>query len=383
LVRSLAIIASLALAIGGAQARDAVPPPLSASQSPVALLVDLGAGQVLFEQAGERPFLPASMTKAMTTLVAFDLLKAGKLREDQRFTVSAATAQAWSGKGTSLFLKPGMQVSVGDLVRGVTTASANDAAVVLAEGAAGSVPGWLKLMNARAKSLGMSASTFATPNGWPDSGHTKVSARDLVKLAQALVYEHPELYRRFVGHPSFTWNGAYFANHDPFAGTVPGADGIKTGHTNEAGYNFLGTVERDGRRLVVVVAGTPSEAARAAIARDLIEWGFANFLPSEIARSGAVIGAARVQNGAERSVPLALVRPLSVALAPGGKAAIRSRIVYRGPLVAPIKQGVVVAELEVQVDQGPPMRVPLQANAAVAVAGPFDRLVNGLLGLWP
>jgi serine-type D-Ala-D-Ala carboxypeptidase (penicillin-binding protein 5/6) len=382
-VRSLTIIASLALAIGGAQARDAVAPPASVAQSPVALLVDLGAGQVLFEQAGEKPFLPASMTKAMTTLVVFDLLKSGKLREDQLFTVSPATAQAWSGKGTSLFLKPGMQVSVGDLLRGVTTASANDAAVVLAESTAGSVPGWLKLMNARAKALGMTASTFATPSGWPDGGQTKVSARDLVKLAQALVYEHPELYRRYVGHPSFTWNGAYFANHDPFAGTLPGADGIKTGHTNEAGYNFLGTVERHGRRLVVVVAGTSSEVARAATARDLIEWGFSSFTPREMASGGAMIGSARVQGGAERSVPLALVRPLSVALKPGGKAAIRSRIVYRGPLVAPIRQGAVIADLELQVDQGPPMRLPLRAAANIAVAGPFDRLVNGLLGLWP
>lgn len=382
-MRSVAIIASLALAVGAAQARDALTPPPSVAQTPVALLVDLGAGQVLFERAGEKPFLPASMTKAMTTLVAFDLLAAGKLREDQVFTVSAATAQTWSGKGTSLFLRPGMQVSVQDLLRGVTTASANDAAEVLAEGAAGSVTGWLKLMNARAKSLGMTSSNFATPSGWPDGGQTKVSARDLVKLAQALVYEHPELYRRYVGHPAFVWNGAWFANHDPFAGTVPGADGIKTGHTAEAGYNFLGTVLRDGRRLVVVVAGTPSEVARAAVARDLIEWGFASFTPHELARGGAVVGSARVQAGAERSVSLALLRPLSVAVAPGRRATIKSRILYRGPLIAPIRRGAVVAELELQIDLGPPVRVPLQAAAAVAVAGPFDRLLNGLLGLLP
>lgn len=382
-MRSLAIIASLALASGGAQALAGLAPPPSAAQSPVALLVDLGAGQVLFEQAGDRPFLPASMTKAMTTLIAFDLLATGNLREDQTFSVSAATAQAWSGKGTSLYLKSGMQVSVADLLHGVTTASANDAAVVLAEGATGSVPNWLKLMNARATALGMASSTFATPNGWPDSGQTKVSARDLVKLAQALVYDHPELYRRYVGHPAFTWNGAYFANHDPFTGTVPGADGIKTGHTGEAGFNFLGTVQRDGRRLVVVVAGTPSEAVRATVARDLIEWGFASFAPRSVAQTGAIVGTAQVQNGADRSVALALLRPISVALTPGSRAAIKSRIIYRGPLVAPIRRGAVVAELELQIDQGPPLRVPLQASTAVDVAGPFDRLVNGLLGLLP
>jgi serine-type D-Ala-D-Ala carboxypeptidase (penicillin-binding protein 5/6) len=383
LVRSLAVIASFVLALGGAQARESSVPPPSVAESPVALLVDLGAGQVLLEQAGDRPFLPASMTKAMTTLIAFDLLAAGKLREDQVFTVSAATAQTWSGQGTSLYLKPGMQVSAADLLHGVTIASANDAAVVLAEGATGSVPNWLKLMNARAKALGMASSTFATPNGWPDGGQTKVSARDLLRLAQALVYDHPELYRRYVGHPVFIWKGAYFANHDPFAGTVPGADGIKTGHTAEAGYNFLGTVERDGRRLVVVVAGTPSEAVRGKVARDLIEWGFASFAPHAVAPAGAVVGSARVQNGAQRSVALALVRPLGVALAPGSKAVIISRIIYRGPLVAPIRRGAVVAELELQINRGPAMRFPLQASAAVGVAGPFDRLGNGLLGLWP
>ncbi len=380
-MRALAIIAGLALTLGGAQARDLPSALPTSAESPVALLVDLGAGQVLFARESERPFLPASMTKAMTTLVAFDLIAAGKLREDQLLTVSSATAQAWSGQGTSLYLKPGMQVSVGDLLRGVTTASANDAAVVLAEGAAGSVPGWLTLMNARAKVLGMTASTFATPSGWPDAGRTKVSAQDLVKLAQALVYDHPALYRRYVGQPAFVWNGAQFNSHDPFAGTVAGADGIKTGHTKEAGYNFLGTVEREGRRLVVVVAGASGEAERAASARALIEWGFSSFTPHAVAAGGTVIGTVAVQDGAARSVSLALVRPLQIALPPGGKAAMESRIIYRGPLVAPIKRGAVVAQLELRVDGGPPLRFPLTAKVHVAKAGPFDRVLNGLLGL--
>ena len=288
----------------------------------------------------------------------------------------------WSGKGTTLYLRPRMQVTVRDLLLGVTTASANDASVALAEAAAGSTAAWLALMNARAKALGMTARHFATPNGWPDGGQTKVSAQDLVKLAQALVSEHPALYRRYVGHPAFVWNGAQFNNHDPFAGTVPGADGIKTGHSGEAGFNFLGTVQRAGRRLVVVVAGTPSEAARANVARELIEWGFSGFASRQLALTGAIVGSAEIQDGAAREVPLALLHPLTVAIQPGGRARVSSRIVYRGPLRAPLRKGAVVAELELRIDDGPPARFPLAAARAVNRAGPFDRVVGGLLGLF-
>ena len=371
----------LVLASGTALAQPSGTPP-SAVQAPVALLVDLGAGQTLYARADSKPFLPASMTKAMSTLIAFDLIASGKLREDQLLVVRPETALMWSGKGTSLFLRPDTLISAHDLLLGVTTASANDAAVVLAEGAAGSTEAWLALMNARAKALGMTESHFATPNGWPDGGKTHVSARDLVKLAQALIDEHPALYRRYIGHASFVWNGAYFANHDPFAGTVPGADGIKTGHTGEAGYNFLGTVERQGRRLVVVVAGTASEAVRATTARDLIEWGFASWQSHPLVPPGTKVGYARVQNGAERTVALAIARPLSVAVAPGGKAQISARIVYRGPLRAPIAKGARVATLEVRIDGGPPTLFPLAAATNVNRAGLFDRLRNGLLGLF-
>lgn len=380
-MNSIRLAALIALASGTALAQTPAPPP-SATQAPVALLVDLGAGQTLYAREDTKPFLPASMTKAMSTLIAFDMIASGKLREDQVFTVRQETATAWSGKGTSLYLRAGMQVSTRDLLLGVTTASANDATIVLAEGAAGSTDVWLGLMNARAKALGMTESHFATPNGWPDRGETHVSARDLVKLAQALIAGHPALYRRYIGHVSFLWNGAYFANHDPFAGSVAGADGIKTGHTAEAGYNFLGTAERQGRRLVVVVAGTSSEAARATTARDLIEWGFADWQSRPLAPAGFTIGVARVQDGVDRVVPLSLATPLSVAIPPGGRARISTWIVYPGPLVAPIAKGARIATLEIRIDGGPPASFPLVAAITVNRAGPFDRLRNGLLGLF-
>jgi len=384
---------SLAVLGSGALAADAPAPaiaptgqagaPASASQAKIALLVDLGSGQTLFAHNPTTPFLPASITKSMTLLVAFDLIAAGKLREDQLITVRAETAQAWSGKGTSFYLKPGMQVSLHDLLLGISTASANDAAVVVAESSAGSIPAWLELMNARAKALGMSASRFATPNGWPDGGGTRVSARDLVLLGRALVQEHPQLYQRYIGKPAVLWNGATFANHDPFAGVVPGADGIKTGHTREAGYNFLGSVERTGRRLMIVIGGAPSEAARASAARDLVEWGFAAWQSRPVTAAGAIVGAAKVQDGDSSSVPLALAAPLHVALhgAPASPARLKTRIIYRGPLQAPIPRGRIVAELELAVDGGASTRFPLRAARDIGQAGPVRRIVNAIMGI--
>lgn len=358
---------------------EPAPPPVNA---PVAMLVDLDANQVLFAREPDRAFLPASMTKAMTALVAFELIRQGRLREDQVFTVRPETAAKWNGRGTSLYLKPGEQVSVRDLLAGITIVSANDASVVLAEGALGSVEAWTVLMNAEAQRLGMKGSHFGTPNGWPDGGKTKVSARDLVRLADALIHGHPELYRHYFGRSAFVWHGVPLRNHDPTVGIVPGADGIKTGHTSEAGYNFLGAALRDGRRLVSVVAGATSEAGRAEASRALLEWGFAAWESKPLVRAGQEVGLAKVQQGDARAVKLIAPRSFALTLPKGTKPKVVTRIRYDGPLRAPIKQGALVAGLEVSVEGQPPHVLPLVAGAPVGPAGPFDRLVNGLAGLF-
>lgn len=355
-------------------------PPL-VDRVPVALLVDLSAGQILYSRAAERRFLPASMTKAMSALIAFELIASGKLREDQRFVVDEADARLWSGKGTSLFLKPGTGISVAELLMGVTTVSANDAAIVLANGAMGSTAAWTAQMNAQARLLGMKDSHFGTPNGWPDRGATYVSAADLALLADALIGSHPQLYRRYFGHSTMVWNGRSFASHDPFAGVVAGADGIKTGHTFEAGFNFLGAVERDGRRLVVITAGAQNEDLRAKASRALIEWGYAAWNSRILLGQGTRIGAARVQGGDARTVPLTTMRRFTVAVPHGSNPAITARIIYHGPLRAPIAKGAPVAALAVQIAGQPPHMLPLVAATSVGVAGPLDRLINGLAGL--
>lgn len=373
-----------ALALPGRAAGPGpVPVPASVIAAPVALLVDLSAGQTLYARAADRRFRPASMAKAMSALVAFDLIKAGKLDPAAIVTVDPALAAQWAGKGTTLSLRPGENIQVTRLIEAMITASANDATEVLAHHTAGSRNAWLALMNARARSLGMQDSTFASPSGWPDGGQTQVTARDMIRLARALIEEHPLLYRRYFGHPTMTWRGAALASHNPFAGRLSGADGIKTGHTREAGYNFLGAVERDRRRLVLVVGGAPDEVARAGAARDLAEWGYAAWDSRQLVTAGQVVGFAQVQNGAARAVELAALKDWRVAVPRGSGARVTTRVVYHGPLRAPLEAGQVVAGLEVSIDGLPAHDIPLATRQRVTRAGPFDRMVNGLLGLLP
>ena len=383
-MKKLGLAMVLALALPGAAAsapEQLTPVPALVERVPTVLLVDLSAGQTLYSREPDRRFLPASMTKVMSALVAFELVASGKLREDQRFIVDVETARQWSGKGTSLFLTAGTQISVADLLRGMITVSANDASVVLAKGALGSTEAWTAQMNAQAQRLGMTDSHFATANGWPDRGATYVSAADLVRLADALIYRYPALYRRYFGHAAMEWNGRKLTNHDPFVGVVPGADGIKTGHTFEAGFNFLGTAERGGRRLVMVIAGAQNADLRAKASRDLVEWGFSAWDSRVLAGEGTRIGSARVQGGDARTVALLAPRRFTVAVPKGSDPAITARIVYHGPLRAPIAKGAVVAELEVQIAGKPRNLLPLGAATSIGVAGPLDRLINGLAGL--
>jgi len=374
------LVLPLSLAIALPAQADPAPPP-EIAQIPVALLVDLGSGQTLFAHQPNLRFVPASMTKVMTAYVAFELLVHNKLRSDQLYTVGLSTAKIWNGRGTSLYLKGGERVPVDALLHGIATVSANDASVVLAEGYGGSVTIWAALMNAQASRLGMTASHFGTANGWPDKGETYVTASDLVKLSRALIARHPALYHQYFGQKQMLWNGVMQASHDPTIGQVPGADGIKTGHTGEAGFNFLGSAIRDGRRLVMVIAGAHSEEERAKASRALLEWGFSAWDSRQLFADHAPIGTAQVQGGAARQVGLEALQTLFASWPKGENAAISLKIIYKGPLIAPITKGAEVAELEIRAGNAPPSRVPLVAAASVAKAGLFDRLRNGLMSL--
>ena len=380
----LFLLAGLALPVrAGASvaAVDIVAPP-TAEEAPVALLVDITSGQVLHARNPDRRFMPASVTKVMTLYLAFELIAAGKLDPAQVYTMSPQVAREWRRKGSTMFLDEGERVRVDDLLLGIANVSANDGSAVLAEGYAGSVAGWTRLMNEAAWRLGMSGSHFGTPNGFPDEGRTFTTANDLVRLARALMGRHPDKFGYYIGRMGFDYKGIAQVNHDPLIGRVAGADGIKTGFTNESGFSYLGTAQRGGQRLVMVLAGVENGRLRARVARDYMEWGFAGFERRRLFDPGAVVGEARVQDGDARHVALIGKGAVAVNLPQGRKGALTGTIRYEGPLRAPIAAGQEVAVLEVTAPGVAPARIPLYAAEAVGMAGPLDRIVNAVAGLF-
>ena len=345
------------------------------------LLVDLSTGQTLFSREPKRRFMPASVTKVMTAYTAFKLIDEGRLSPATPVVVTKDVADQWSGEGSSLFLKAGDRMTIGELLLGVTTVSANDAAVMLSLAATGSEDEWLDLMNANAAELGMRDSHFGSPNGYPDEGKTYTSARDLAVLAEALTTRYPGLYHRYFGHRGLSYRNITQANHDPITGIVPGADGIKTGFTREAGYTFVGSAKRGERRLVIVIGGAPSAGVRNQAARDLMRWGFDAFGSEVILPAALAVGHARVQNGSEGEVALQTAGEVLASLPPGGRETVSYSIRYRGPLEAPIAKGQQVAWLHVAVPGQQPHDVPLVAAEAVTQANLFQRLLNGVAGM--
>ncbi|KEO87202.1 peptidase S11 [Erythrobacter sp. JL475] len=372
-------MASALLLAATTQAQPAAAPPPE-DEVPIALLVDLTSGQVLHQRNAERRFVPASITKVMTLYRAFELIAAGKLVPAQTFTMRDETWREWSGEGSTMWIGAGEPVSVHDMLTGIANVSANDAAAALAEGEAGSVDAWVAAMNEEALRLGMTQSHFGTPNGWPDEGRTFTTAHDLVKLARAMITRHPELYARYIGKRGFRFNGIEQSNHDPLIGRTQGADGIKTGYTNEAGFGYLGSVERDGQRLVLVVAGVDRSGTRARAARNYIEWGFSAFERRRLFGEQQVVGEARVQGGGARRVGLRTDRTVYVNVPRGASGELSMSISYDGPLRAPFSAGDRVATLVIEVPGMEPARLPLLATDDVEQAGVFARMLNGIAG---
>ncbi len=378
------MLAALLLAVPSALVAQSGqrPAPPTPEQAPIAYMVDMSSGQTLYARDIDRRFVPASITKVMTTLVAFDMLADGKLRPDQRVPYRDETFKEWHQKGSTLFLPARARPTVQQLLIGITTVSANDASVVLAEGAAGSVANWTARMNKTAHEIGMHDSYFSTPNGWPDEGRTFVTARDLATLAERIVRRHPEKFDFYYGRPGLTAFGITQENHDPITGKVKGADGLKTGYTDQAGYGFVGTAARDGRRLVMVVAGSDRGRERDRAARAFMEWGFSAFDSRLLARKEEPIARAPVQNGALSEVPLIAAQDVRVAIPRGDRGKPDFTVRYDGPLRAPIARGEAVATLEIAVPGMEPSTVKLYAGDDVPKAGLFGRIANGFAGLF-
>ena len=378
----LASTAALSLAAGAA----AAPPPFD-TPAPIAYLVDLSSGAVLLAKNADRRIPPASMAKMMTTEVAFELIDKGEMPLGKMCTVRPETWQQWHGPqaGSTMFLSPGEQVSVENLLHGIVTLSGNDASVVLAECIAGTEQAFANQMNALGKQLGLTNSHFGNSNGWPDEGVTYVTARDLATLAKATIERHPKLYKQFYGQPSFTWgktlgSGADITqgNRNPILGKIPGADGLKTGHTEEAGYGFTGSAEQNGRRLVMVIAGLDSFNQRIGESTRLMSWGFNAWQAKPLFKGGAQVGTAQVQLGSDSEVGLVAPRDLAVTIPAGLLSKTSMKIRYAGPVKAPIAKGQHIADLIVTSSDTGEQVMPLVAAEAVEEAGFFGRLWTGL-----
>jgi D-alanyl-D-alanine carboxypeptidase (penicillin-binding protein 5/6) len=384
MIRSISL-ATAAIAVLATAAPAAA--PTFDTPAKVAYLVDLSSGAVLYAKDADVRMPPASMAKMMTVEVAFELIDKKQLALNKMCTVRPETWQKWHGPqaGSTMFLSAGEQVSVENLLHGIVTLSGNDASVVLAECIAGTEQAFAGQMNALAKKLGLTNSHFGNSNGWPDNGVTYVSARDLATLARSEIENHYALYKKFYSQPSFTWGKTLGSNQDitqanrnPILGKVPGADGLKTGHTDEAGYGFTGSADQNGRRLIEVVAGLGSWNARVQESTRLIQWGFAAWTAKPLFKAGATVGSAKVQLGSSSEVTLVAPRNLAVTVPAGlASGATAMKIRYQGPIAAPIAKGQHVADLVITTSDTSPQVVPMVAGEAVELAGFFGRIWLG------
>ncbi len=367
----------------------AAAPPFETAAN-TAIMIDLSSGATLYAKDADRRIPPASMAKMMTTHIAFDLIKRGQLNPARMCTVRPETWQRWHGPqaGSTMFLSPNEQVSVRNLLHGIVTLSGNDASVVLAECISGNEAAFVQLMNRHSRQMGLRNSNWGNPVGWPDGGVTYTTARDLATLAASTIRDYPELDREYYGMREFTWGRTMGSNQaitqgnrNPLLGRVNGADGLKTGHTEEAGYGFTGSAARDNRRIVMVVSGLTSFNQRIEESVRFMEWGFNAWQSRPLLRQGQRIGDAQVQGATVSSVGLVAQRPVAVTYPAGLGQNIRAKIVYNGPVRAPIAQGQHIADFVVQAGDMPPQVTPLVAETAVTEAGFFGRMWYGLKSL--
>lgn len=363
-------------------------PPVYAQQvalktsAPIAYLVDANSGVVLLDKASDKRIPTASMAKMMTAYVAFEAIKASKLDRKQKFAMRPDTWAKWNNRGSSMFLKSRQQVSVEDLLHGILTLSGNDASVVLAEGMSGSEKAFTEEMNAAAQRLGMKDSRFGTANGWPDKGGTFSTARDLGVLAKRIIEDHPELFQEFFNQRSFKWNNIVQTNRNPLLGVVEGADGMKTGHSSEAGYCLVGTAQRGPRRLIMVVAGLPTMQSRVEEARAMMRWGFESWQEKELFEPGQAVTDIPVQLGNTDYVSAVTPHKISMLGMTRDLSTPRITVRYKGPVKAPLRKGDVIAELTVHYRDGMQRKFPLVAANDNASANFFERAWNGVRMLW-
>jgi D-alanyl-D-alanine carboxypeptidase (penicillin-binding protein 5/6) len=353
---------------------------------PAAILLVPDSNSILFEKNGDQPVAPASLAKLMTLEYVFNELKQGRLKLDDTFTISE---NAWRkggapSHGSTMFAAIHTQVRVEDLIKGIIVDSANDACIALAEGLSGNETAFGELLTKRAREIGLDHSTFTNAEGYPDP-NLRVTVRDLGQLARHIMQAYPEYYPYFALR-EFTWNNIRQQNRNPLLAAGIGADGLKTGETVEAGFNLVGSALQDNFRLIVVVTGAKSDKERSEEARKLIEWGFHGFEARVLFAEGQTVGAAKVFGGNIGYVPLIAPGLIQLRLPRNNSERLIARIVYTGPVPAPISKGQPIGKLVVYRGDDLALEVPLSAAEDVGKGTMSQRAMDGatelMLGLF-
>ncbi|SJZ59325.1 D-alanyl-D-alanine carboxypeptidase family protein [Consotaella salsifontis] len=361
---SLLMAALLAVVPGSAQESSAPTIETTAKQ---AILIDGESGAVLFEKSADEPFEPASLAKLMTMDLVFDALAKGKIALDQTFAV---TEHAWRTGGApsgaaTMFAKLNSEVPVEALIRGAIVQGANDAAIALAEGMAGTEGAFAMLMNQRAEELGLKHSRFVNPTGLPADGQ-QVSARDMAVLARHIERSYPDLYKIYA-EPSYEWNKIFQRNRNPLLEMDIGADGMGTGYTESSGYSLVGVTHGEDRTTILVVSGLASAKERASEARRLLEWARDSFRRQTLFAASDVVGTAEVYGGTQSSVALTPSQDLVALVPEQAPDSVTAHIKYVGPLKAPVEQGTKVANIEIRIGERLSLTAPLYTAESIAV----------------
>ncbi|CAB3700128.1 D-alanyl-D-alanine carboxypeptidase family protein [Achromobacter aegrifaciens] len=368
-----------AACMSGAVAQTVPAPALSAKAW---LLLDETSGQVIASHAAATRIEPASLTKIMTAYVVFEALSKKELSAAQMVTVSTRAWKVPAGS-SKMFLEPGSKVSVDDLLRGLMIQSGNDAAIALAEAVSGSVEAFVARMNDTAARLGLHATHFASPHGLPDPG-TYSTASDLSMLATRFIRDYPQLYRTYDSAKQFTYNKITQPNRNRLLWLDPSVDGLKTGHTESAGYCIVATAQRpngaDQRRLITVVVGTASDKLRTQESRELLEWGFQGFNTIKLYARGQAVATPEVWKGEQDSLKAGFARDAYVTVPAGAK--VEPVWTPQDPLIAPIAAQSAVGEVRVLVDGKPAMQFPVVALEPVAEAGFAGRAWDSIRLWW-
>ena len=345
--------------------------------APTAILIEASSGSVLFEKNADELRAPSSMMKLMTAEVVFHAIKQGevKLTDEYRVSENAWRKGGAPSGGSTMFAAIHSKIPVDDLLHGAIIQSGNDACMVLAEGIAGNERTFAEMLTKRARELGLTQSTFANSNGLPDPGN-KMTVRELAKLARHIIQTYPDFYKLF-GEREFTWNKIRQQNRNPLLNSLNGADGLKTGYTKEGGYGMVGSAVQNDTRLIVVINGLEDPDDRASEAKKMLEWGFRNFETRTLFAANQQVGYAKVFGGESRSVKLASPEPIKVMVPKNGSEKLIARIVYNGPVRAPIKEGQAVGVVRVWRGANIAVEAPVYAAEAVGIGSTMRRAIDG------